>query len=156
MVIGTKKEKFWGVLIATVLIFGGVVLLNRITGNSDPYTFQHNGKTLTLDITSLYSGGTSINQVKRTFSHEIVDDSNVIIYCNYTENNYYIFNIIMNETTYDIQATYSHYSYLDVEYPVDSKISYDISHEFEFDNKEEAEDKVTYLSLEGTIIINSS
>ena len=154
MVIGTRKEKFWGVLLGTLFIFGFAYLYPKLSTNSDPYLFEHEEKSYTFHVSSFFRGETSFNQIERNFSHKIVNSTEILIFCNMTTSNYFVFKISLNIDSYDVLILYENLNIEDpsAEY---TDLAYDVDSELALISKDIAGDYVNFLSIEASLIISS-
>ena len=155
MQLSKRSQKTIAIGLFCVFLLSFVFLYNHFTTVSDPYIFEHEDKTLNFDVPSFYRGQTKINQIERNLSHEILNSSEVLIYCNQTVDNYILFKISLKNDTYDVNIFYDNdymeertKQYSDLEYNVESELSLssvDLKSDYEID----------FLSIEVTLLIST-
>ncbi len=125
-----RSAKYYALTTIFLLILGGVWLFSNLSKESDPLIFEHEDKTMNFDATSFYGGTTFKIQRERILSFEIINSSEILIYCKESNTNYMLFTISLKNDTYDVNIDYINEfgvdlskDYFDLEYNIESELS---------------------------------
>ena len=146
--------KYYVFVTIFLLLMGGVWFLSNLSKQSDPLIFEHEDKTLNFNVTSFYGGITFEIERTRDISFEIMNSSEILIFCKESSTNYMQFTISLKNGTYDVNILYVNdfgvdlsRDYVDLGYNVDSELS--LIQEY----NEKATSK--FMSIEGTFLIST-
>ncbi len=149
-----RSAKYYALVTIFLLIMGGVWLICNLSKNSDPFIFEHEDKTLNFDVTSFYGGMTFEIERTREMSFEIINSTEILIYCNESSTNYMVFDIFLKNDTYDVNILYVNEfgvdlsrDYVDLGYNVNSELSLIQEYNGEATSK--------FMSIEGTLLIST-
>jgi len=149
-----RSIKYYAMVTIFLLLMGGVWLLSNLSKRSDPLIFEHEDKTLNFNVTSFYGGMTFQIERTRDMSFEIIDSSEILIFCKESSTNYMVFDIFLKNDTYDVNVDYINEfgvdisaDYYDLGYNIESNVS--LVQEYNGDATS------LYMSIEATLLIST-
>lgn len=149
-----RSAKYYVLITIFILILGGVWLLSNLSKESDPLIFEHEDKTMNFDATSFYGGTVFKIQRERIMSFEIINSSEILIYCKESNTNYMLFTISLKNDTYDVNIDYINdfgvdlsKDYFDLGYNIESELSLIQEHNGEATS--------LFMSIEATLLIST-
>ena len=133
---------------------GGGWYISNLSKKSDPFIFEHEDKTLNFNVISFYGGITFEIEKTRDVSFEIINSSEILIYCNESSTNYMLFSIFLKNDSYDVNIEYFNEfgvvlfkNYFDLGYNIESELS--LIQEYNGDATS------LFMSIEATILIST-
>ncbi|MHA1474118.1 MAG: hypothetical protein ACTSQ5_02905 [Promethearchaeota archaeon] len=149
-----RSAKYYAFVTIFLLLMGGVWLISNLSKRSDPLIFEHEDKTLNFHVTSFYGGMTFEIERTRDMSFEIINSSEVLIYCKESSTNYMLFDISLKNDTYDVNIEYFN------EFGVDLSrnyfdLGYNNESEFSLIQDYNGEATSLFMSIEGTLLIST-